>query len=317
MTRFILKRLGQLVPVLLGVTLAVFMLRQIIPGDAVDVQLGGTASQADRDALRESLGLDQNVFVQYLIYLAGIARGDLGHSSTYNAPVLGVLIERLGNTAIIAIPAVAIAAAVGIVVGVWASQKPNSIRDRSVTITVLILTSMPSFWLGMLLIILFSLQLGWLPVSGMASLVDGGGFADIARHAILPIATLAAWSLAVITRMTRTSMLGVLSNDYVRSAVARGLTRREVIYGHALPNAVPAVITVIGLQAGFQLSGAVLTETVFSWPGIGFAMASAISNRDMALLQGGILVIAVIFVIINFLVDVLYAMFNPKVKVNA
>ncbi|RGE23148.1 ABC transporter permease [Leucobacter sp. wl10] len=317
MTRFILKRLAQLVPVLLGVTLAVFLLRQIIPGDAVDVLLGGMASEDDRAALRDELGLNQNIFVQYLTYLWGLLRGDLGRSSTYNAPVLGVLVERLGNTAIIAVPAVVLASVVGVVAGVWASRKPNSFRDRSVTVSVLLLTSMPSFWLGMLLIMLFSLTLGWFPVSGMQSLIGGGGFADVLQHAILPILTLAAWSLAVITRMTRTSMLGVMSSDYVRSAVARGLAPRQVVYGHALPNALPAVITVIGLQAGFQLSGAVLTETVFSWPGIGFAMASAITNRDMALLQGGILFIAVIFVFINFFVDVLYAVLNPKVKVDA
>ncbi len=316
MTRFILNRLGQLIPVLIGVTIAVFLLRQIIPGDAVDVLLGGTASQEERDALRESLGLDKNLFVQYFTYLGNILQGDFGRSSTYNAPVLGVLIERLGNTAILAIPAVAIASVVGVTAGVWASRKPNSFRDRSITVSVLILTSMPSFWLGILLILFFGLQLGWLPVSGKQSLIGGGDFLDVARHALLPILTLAAWSLAVITRMTRTSMLGVLSSDYVRSSIARGLSKNQVVYGHALPNAIPAVITVIGLQAGFQLSGAVLTETVFSWPGIGFALAQAISNRDMELLQGGILMIAVIFVFINFFVDVLYAVFNPKVKVS-
>lgn len=315
MTGFILRRLGQLVPVLLGVLLAVFLLRQLIPGDAADVLLGGTASQQERDQLREQLGLDQNIFMQFFIYLGNVLQGDLGRSTTFNAPVLDVLIERLMNTAVIAVPAVTIASIIGVCAGVWASRKPNSFRDRSVTISVLLLTSMPSFWLGMLLILFFGLNLGWLPVSGMQSIIGGGGFLDILRHAILPTITLAAWSLAVITRMTRSSMLGVLSSDYVRSAIARGLPPGQVVFGHALPNALPAVITVIGLQAGFQLSGAILTETVFSWPGIGYALSQAISNRDMALLQGGILLIAVIFVAINFFVDVLYAVFNPKVKV--
>lgn len=316
MTRFILRRLAQLVPVLIGVTIAVFMLRQIIPGDAVDALLGGTATQAEREALREQQGLNDPLIVQYLTYLGNIFQGDLGRSTTYNAPVLDVILGRLGNTAILALPAVTIASTLGIVAGVWASRKPNSNRDRSITVTVLILTSMPSFWLGMLLILLFGVQLGWLPVSGMQSLVGGGGFLDILEHAILPVLTLSAWSLAAITRMTRTSMLGVMSNDYVRSSIARGLSSQQVVYGHALPNAIPAVITVVGLQAGFQLSGAILTETVFSWPGIGYALAQAIENRDMLLLQGGILLIAVIFVFINFFVDVLYAAFNPKVKVS-
>lgn len=316
MITFILKRLAQLIPVLLGVTLAVFLLRQIIPGDSVDSLLGGMASQEDREALREQLGLNANIFVQYFTYLGNIVQGDFGHSATYNAPVLGVLLERLLNTAIIALPAVLIASIVGVTAGVWASRKPNSLRDRSITVGALLLTSMPSFWLGMLLILLFGLKLGWLPVSGKESVIGGGDFFDVVKHAILPTLTLAAWSLAVITRMTRTSMLGVLSSDYVRSSIARGLSPQQVVYGHALPNAIPAVITVIGLQTGFQLSGAVLTETVFSWPGIGYAMAQAISNRDLVLLQGGILLIAVIFVFINFFVDVLYAVFNPKVKVS-
>lgn len=316
MKRFIVMRFAQLIPVLLGVTLAVFALRQIIPGDAVDALLGGSASQAERELLREQYGLNENILVQYFTYLGNVFQGDLGHSTTYNAPVLSVLIERMKNTAMIALPAVAIASVVGITAGVWASQKPNGFRDRSITVVVLLLTSMPPFWLGMLLILMFGVQLAWLPVSGMQSMVGGGSFIDVFTHAILPVLTLSAWSLAVITRMTRTSMLGEMSSDYIRASIARGLLPREVIYGHALPNAIPTVITVVGLQAGFQLSGAILTEKVFSWPGIGYALSQAIENRDMELLQGGILMIAVVFVLINFLVDVLYTAFDPRVKVG-
>jgi len=316
MSRFIFMRIVQLLPVLFGVTLAVFALGQIIPGDSVDALLGGSASQEEREMLRQQYGLDKNIVVQYVTYLGNVLQGDFGHSSTYNAPVLSVLMERILNTAIIAVPAVFIASVVGISAGVWASQKPDSTRDRLVTVIVLLFTSMPPFWLGMLLILLFGVQLGWFPVSGMESMVGGGGFFDVIRHAILPTLTLSAWSLAVITRMTRTSMLEVMSSDYIRTSIARGLLHRDVIYGHALPNAIPSVITVVGLQAGFQLSGAILTETVFSWPGIGYALSQAIANRDMELLQGGILLIAVIFVLINFLVDILYAAFNPKVKVS-
>lgn len=316
MSRFIFRRALQLIPVLIGVTLVVFLLRQVIPGDAIDAQLGGAASEAERIALRAELGLDQPWFLQYLAYLGRLLQGDFGASATYNAPVLEVLFERLGNTAVIAVPAVVIAAVLGVVAGVWSARKPNGLRDRATTVSVLVLTSMPSFWLGMILILLFGIWLRWLPVSGMESILGGGGVIDVARHAILPVLTLAAWSLAVITRMTRASMLGVLSSDYIRSATSRGLSTSSIVYRHALPNAMPAVITVIGLQAGFQLSGAVLTETVFAWPGIGYAMSQAITNRDMELLQGGILLIAVIFVFINFLVDVLYAVFNPKVQVS-
>lgn len=296
--------------------MAVFIMSQIIPGDAVDYQLGGSATQEDQDRLRQELGLNDNLALQYLRYLGNLVQGDFGQSVTYGEPALGVLLSRLGNTVILAVPAVILAAAVGITAGSWAARKPNSRRDRLVTVLVLFLTSMPSFWLGMILILIFGLTLRVAPISGMVSIVGGGGFLDVARHAVLPVITLAVWSVAIITRMTRASMLQTLGSDYVRTARSRGISERNVIYGHALGNAMPPVITVIGLQAGFLLSGAVLTETVFSWPGIGLAMSQAISGRDTALLQGGILLIAIIFVIINFVVDVLYAYFNPKIKIG-
>lgn len=296
--------------------MAVFIMSQIIPGDVVDYQLGGSATQEDQDRLREELGLNDNLALQYLRYLGNLVQGDFGQSVTYGEPALGVLLRRLGNTVILAVPAVILAAAVGISAGSWAARKPNSGRDRFVTVLVLFLTSMPSFWMGMVLILVFGLTLKVAPISGMVSIVGGGGFLDVARHAVLPVITLAVWSVAIITRMTRASMLQTLGSDYVRTARSRGIPERKVIYGHALGNAMPPVITVIGLQAGFLLSGAVLTETVFSWPGIGLAMSQAIISRDTALLQGGILLIAVIFVVINFIVDVLYAYFNPKIKIG-
>lgn len=310
------RRALQLIPVLFGVTLAVFLLSQIIPGDIVDVQLGATATEEEKQQLREQLGLNQNVLIQYLTYLGHLVQGDFGISSTYNEPAFGVLMSRMVNTVILAIPAVILAAIVGIAIGTWASLKPNSTRDRGLTLFVLFLTSMPSFWLGLLLILVFGLTLGWLPVSGMSSIVGGGGVVDVAAHAVLPVITLAAWSVAIIARMTRASMLDVLSSDYVRTARSRGIPDSRVLRGHALPNAMPPVITVIGLQAGFLLNGAVLTETVFGWPGIGLAMSQAIASRDIVLLQGGILIVAVIFVLINFVVDVLYAYFNPKIKLG-
>lgn len=316
MLRFTGKRALQLLPVIFGVTFAVFLLNQIIPGDIADVRLGGNASEAEKQALRDELGLDRNILVQYLMYFGKLLQGDLGISTTYHQPALDVLLSRLANTAVIAIPAVVVAAVVGIAFGSWAALKANSLRDRGLTVFVLILTSMPSFWLGLILILLFGLTLGWLPVSGMQSVRGGGGADDVLSHAVLPVITLAAWSVAVIARMTRASMLDVMGGDFVRTARSRGLSERRILYRHALPNAMPSVITVIGLQAGFLLSGAVLTETVFAWPGIGLALSQAITQRDTVLLQGGILLIAVIFVLINFLVDVLYAYFNPKIKLG-
>lgn len=314
MTRFLLNRVLQLVPVALGVTVVVFLLVQIIPGDVVDAQLGSQASGGEKSALRESLGLNQNIFVQYFAYLSNVVRGDLGISSTYHEPVTSILISRLGNTVILALPAVTIAAVFGILLGTAAALRQNGTLDRVVTISVLFVTSMPSFWLGMLLVIVFGVNLQWLPTSGMESIFGGGGFMDIASHAVLPVLTLSAWSLAVIARMTRSSMIESLKSDYVRSVRGKGVPERLVVAKHALPNALAPVITVVGLQAGFLLSGAVLTETVFAWPGIGFAMSQAIENRDTVLLQGGILFIAIIFVLVNFFVDVLYALLDPKLR---
>jgi peptide/nickel transport system permease protein len=248
--------------------------------------------------------------------IAQLAQGNLGHSYSLGLPVAQVLASRLANTAVLAIAATILASVVGIAAGTWAALKPGSARDRGLTVGVLFLNSLPPFWLGLILILLFGLELGLLPVSGMHSIVGGGGPLDLAAHMVLPTLTLAAWSLAVIARMTRSALLDVITSDYVRTARSRGIGATRVILRHALPNALPSVITVIGLQAGFLLSGAVLTETVFSWPGIGLALYQAIGARDLPLIQGGILLIALIFVLINFLVDALYAYTNPKVRLT-
>ncbi|MEV2258412.1 ABC transporter permease [Streptomyces anulatus] len=313
MLTFTLRRALHMLPVILGVTIATFGLGQIIPGDQASALLGPTASEADRQALREDLGLDQPAVSRYFTYLGSLFNGDLGRSLSFGRPVSEVLSDRLLNTLLLSGTAIVVAAVVGVAIGTWAAQKPGSPRDRSLTVGVLFFNSVPSFWFGLVLIIVFSLQLRMLPATGMTS-IGGGGALDVAAHMVLPVITLAAWSLAVIARMTRSSVLEVIGNDYVRTARSRGVGEFRVIVRHVLPNAMPSVITVIGLQAGFLLSGAVLTETVFSWPGIGLALHQAISARDIPLVQGGILVIAIAFVLINFLVDVLQAYFNPKIK---
>lgn len=316
MSTFIIHRALQLIPVILGVTLATFLLSQIIPGDVAGALLGPTATEEDRLLLREALGFDRPLVVQYGIYLENLLRGDLGQSFSFALPVWEILTARLANTAILAITATLLASLVGVAAGTWAALNPGSVRDRGLTVGVLLLNSMPPFWLGLVLILIFGLHLRLLPVSGMYSIIGGGGFFDLMAHMLLPAVTLAAWSLAVIARMTRTSLLDVINSDYVLTARSRGVSETRIILRHALPNAIPAVITVIGMQMGFLLSGAVLTETVFSWPGIGLAMYEAISARDIPLIQGGILLLAVIFVFINFAVDVLYAFFNPKIKLS-
>ncbi|MBM3573588.1 MAG: ABC transporter permease [Alphaproteobacteria bacterium] len=314
MLTFVAGRALQMIPVIFGVTLVTFLLTQIIPGDLADVLLGPTASEEARQQLRHALGLDRSVLVQYASYLAHLARADLGQSALFSLPVAEVLAGRLANTALLAICATVLASLVGIAVGIWVALKPGSSRDRGFTVIVLFLTSMPPFWLGLILILVFGLDLGLFPVSGMYAIVGGGDLGDLIAHMVLPTITLAAWSLAIIARMTRSSLLDVINADYIRTARSRGLSETRIVLRHALPNALPAVVTVIGLQAGFLLSGAVLTETVFSWPGIGLAMYQAISARDIPFIQGGILLLATIFVLINFAVDALYAYINPKIR---
>jgi peptide/nickel transport system permease protein len=316
MGSFILRRAAQLVPVLLGVTLATFLLVQIIPGDPTDVLLGPGASEEARQALRASMGLDRTLLVQYLTYLGHLLRFDLGQSLVFGEPVAEVVAERLGNTALLAMAAIVLASIVGVGAGAWAAVRPGSWRDRALGGGILILNSMPSFWLGLILILLGALRLRLLPSSGMYDEVDGGGVLDLAAHMLLPTLTLAAWSVAVIARITRSALLDVINQDYVRTARSRGLGEWRVVLGHALPNAMSSIVTVVGLQLGFLLSGAVLTETVFSWPGIGLAMYQAIGSRDLPLIQGGVLVLAVLFVVINFAVDVLYVYFNPRLKLR-
>ncbi|MEV7284379.1 ABC transporter permease [Streptomyces sp. NPDC093252] len=314
MLTFTLRRALQMIPVVLGVTIATFALGQIIPGDQATALLGPTSTEEDRQALRADLGLDEPALSRYFTYLGNLLGGDLGRSLSFGRPVSEVLSDRFLNTLLLSGTAIVVAALAGVAIGTWAAMKPGSLRDRGLTVGVLFLNSVPSFWFGLVLIVVFSLQLRMLPATGMTSIGGSGGFLDVAAHMVLPVLTLAAWSLAVIARMTRSAVLEVIGNDYVRTARSRGIGELRVVVRHVLPNAMPSVVTVIGLQAGFLLSGAVLTETVFSWPGIGLALHQAISTRDIPLVQGGILMIAVAFVLINFLVDVVQAYFNPKIK---
>ena len=311
---FAVRRALQILPVIIGVTIATFLLAKIIPGDPADMLLGATASEEAKETLRQSMGLYEPLYAQYLIYVGNLVQGDLGQSFTFAQPVSTVIADRLGNTALLAIAAIILAAIVGVAAGTWAALKPGSLRDQSLSVVVLFFNSMPSFWLGLVLIMIFGLNLRLLPVSGMQSVGGNDGILGLAAHMILPSITLAAWSLATIARMTRSSLLEVINSDYVRTARAKGMPEGRVILRHALPNAMPQIITVIGMQMGFLLSGAVLTETIFSWPGIGLAMYQAISTRDIPLIQGGILILALAFVLINFAVDLLYSYFNPKIK---
>jgi peptide/nickel transport system permease protein len=268
--------------------------------------LGEGAAPGQVEQLRHTLGLDQPLYMQYGHYLSQIVRGDLGQSFKFQAPVRDVIFERYPATLQLAYLALAVCAAIAIPAGVWAAYRRGSASDRAVSLFTLFGLALPNFALGPLLITLFSIKLGWLPVSGRGGVLNY----------ILPAATLGAALAAILTRMVRGSMLEELSSDYVRTARAKGLSTRTILFRHALRNALIPIITILGLQFGTLLAGTIVTETIFSWPGIGRLTVQAISSRDYPLLQGCILVIALSYVLVNLLTDVLYAVVDPRVRLS-
>jgi peptide/nickel transport system permease protein len=298
------RRLLLLVPTVLGVLTLVFLLVHIIPGDPVEVMLGETASRADLSQLRADLGLDRPLGEQYVRFLGGLARGDLGRSFFYRKPVLAVIGAALPATALLAAAALAVAVLIALPLGVLAAVRRDRPADRLALIGSLVGVSMPNFWLGPLLIILFSFRLGWLPVSGKEG----------AASLVLPALTLGTSLAAILVRMTRASMLDVLGEDYLRTARAKGVAERTVIARHALRNALLPVVTIVGLQFGALLSGAVITENVFAWPGVGTLLIQAITARDYPLVQGCVLVISLCYVTVNFLTDALYSVIDPRIR---
>ncbi|NLH50862.1 MAG: ABC transporter permease [Myxococcales bacterium] len=304
MIRYIGRRLLLLLPTMLGVATLVFFFLHLIPGDPVEVMLGETAEQADKDALRDSLGLNEPLPAQYGHFLAGLARGEVGQSFFYRKPVAEVLLERLPATLELAVAALTVALLISIPIGVVAAVKQYGAFDNLSMLVAMFGVSMPNFWLGPLLIWLFSLHAGWLPVGGREGLVS----------LVLPAVTLGAGMAAILSRMTRASVLEVLSEDFVRTARAKGLPPRTVLFKHVLRNALIPVVTVVGLQFGALLSGAVITENVFSWPGLGTLFIEAIQSRDYPLVQGCVLYISFGYVLINLLVDLLYAAIDPRIR---
>ena len=314
MSSLILRRLLMVVPVLFGVSVIVFLVISLIPGDPARAILGTFATPANVADVTHQLGLDKPLPVQYLIWIDNLFHGDLGRSYILHKPVVDEISAHLFPTLLLAGAALVLASVFGILFGIIAAVRQNGFADRLITLVVLVGISTPSFWLGMLFIFWFGVRLAWLPVGGMTDLFGGGGILDIARHLVLPAATLAAVAGAVLVRLTRGAMLDVLRQDYVRTARAKGLSERRVIYGHAFRNALVGIIPVIGLQAGFVLGGAVYIETVFQWPGIGRMLVSAISTRDILLVQGGVLVVASAYVLINLLTDLAQALLDPRIR---
>jgi ABC-type dipeptide/oligopeptide/nickel transport system permease component len=306
MTRHLLLRLLYTIPAIWLILTMVFLLVHVVPGDPVQQMLGEGARDADVQQLRHALGLDLPLHTQYARYLAGVLRGDLGRSFRFQTPVVGVVLQRYPATLQLAFAGLLVCVAIGIPAGVLAAHRRGRAADHAVGFFTLLGLSIPSFALGPLLILLFSIVLGWLPVSGRA------GFASM----ILPAITLGVALAAILTRMVRSSMMEELSSDYVRTARAKGLSEFAVLFRHAFRNALIPIITILGLQFGTLLAGTIVTESIFSWPGIGRLTVQAISARDYPLLQGCILAISISYVLVNFLTDIVYALVDPRIRLQ-
>ena len=304
MVSYILRRIVMLIPVLFGVTLVSFSLLHLVPGDPAEVLGGQEATKADIDRIRKEYGLDQPLVVQYARFVGNAVRGDLGISIQSRHPVRELLLQRLSFTLQLALASVLVAAALGLLAGIISSTRQYSFFDTASMLGALFGISMPIFWLGLLLILVFAAKLQWLPSGGTGSI----------RHLILPAIALGSASAAVIARMPRASMLEVNRQDYIRTARATGYRERVVIFRHALKNAMIPVLTVFGLEFGSMLGGAVLTETVFSLPGIGRLLVEGIFARDYPVVQGAMILVASTFVLVNLLTDVAYAFFDPRIR---
>ncbi len=314
MTAYIARRLLAAIPVLFGLSLIVFLIMAMIPGDPATAILGSFATPENVERLNRDLGLDKSLPQQYLIWLGNIFHGDFGRSYTLNRPVLDEVLERFSATLILAGTALVLCSLFGLLAGVVSAVRQYGWTDRIVTLLVLIGISTPSFFLGLLLILFFAVKVRWFPASGMYAIYGGGDLADLAHHLFLPAITLAVVATGVIARLTRTAMLEVLRQDYIRTARAKGVTERRVIWKHAFKSALVSVIPVIGIQAGFLLGGAVYVETVFQWPGIGSMLVNAISTRDLLLVQGGVLVVAAAYVLFNLAADVVQTLLDPRLR---
>jgi len=304
MLQYIIKRLLSTIPVLFGISLLLFFMLRMLPGDPAQVLAGQMASPEDIKIIRHQLGLDRPIIVQYGLFLSRLVRFDLGRSARTQNPVINEVWARLPNTVLLAVAAITLACLFGIPAGIISATRPYTWIDYLFTSMALFGISMPVFWLGLMLVVIFSVVLQWLPAGGTGSW----------KHIILPSFTLAAFVVAFITRMTRASMIEALSQDYTTTARSKGLKERVVIVKHALKNALIPIITVVGLQFGLLLGGAVLTETVFAWPGVGRLIVDSILARDYPVIQGTILIFGLLYILVNLFVDMIYAFIDPRIR---
>jgi peptide/nickel transport system permease protein len=304
MLNYLIKRLLSTIPVLLGISLLLFFMLRLLPGDPAQVLAGQMATPQEIENIRRQLGLDRPIYEQYVTYLSRLARFDLGRSARTQNPVTEEIWARLPNTLLLAVVAITLACLLGIPAGIISAVRPYSWIDYLVTTSALFGMSMPVFWLGLMLVVVFSVILKWLPAGGTGSW----------QHVILPSVTLAAFVVAFISRMTRSAMLETLAQDYTTTARSKGLKERVVVIKHALKNAMIPIITVVGLQFGLLLGGAVLTETVFAWPGLGRLIVDSILARDYPVIQGAILIFGLLYIMVNLVVDLIYALVDPRIR---
>ncbi len=334
MIGFIIRRTLVVIPTLLGVTIIIFSMLAITPGDPAELLLGERATQESLDAMREYLGLNKPLYFQYWMFLKRVARFDLGETIWTRQKVSIEIMDRFPATIELALAAMIISSFLGVLLGIISAAKQYSWFDYASMLGSLFGVSMPVFWLGLMLMLVFSLTLGWFPMSGrlgvdidqkvitnfflLDSILTGNwaAFKDAVMHLALPAMALSTIPLAIVARMTRSSMLEVLRQDYIKTARAKGLSEVKVVLKHALRNGLIPVVTVVGLQFGILLGGAILTETVFAWPGVGKWLFDGVVKRDYMVIQGGSLLVATVFVFVNLIVDVLYAVINPRISVK-
>ncbi|WP_027706793.1 ABC transporter permease [Zooshikella ganghwensis] len=316
MLTYIGYRLLAITPVLLGLSLLVFLVMALIPGDPATAILGNFATPENVARLNQQLGLDKSLAEQYFIWLSHLVQGDWGRSYSLNRLVLDEVLERFHATLILAGAAWLLCSVFGLLAGVIAAVRQYSWIDKIVTFVVLVGISMPAFWLGLLLIMLFAVEWQWLPASGMYAIYGGGDIRDLLTHLVLPALTLSIVAMGVVARLTRSAMLEVLRLDYIRTARAKGLKEHRVVFRHALKAALVNIIPVMAIQAGFVLGGAVYIETVFQWPGIGRMLVNAIASRDILLVQGGVLMVATAYVLFNLCADIAQHALDPRLRLR-
>ena len=314
MLRFLGHRLLGVLPVMFGVSVVIFILMHLAPGDVATVLLGPQATEVAKTELRHALGLDLPLPLQYAKWLSRTALGDFGTSIATQISVASLVLPRFANTVVLTLASLLLSIVLGYTVGFFAALRAGSVLDRTTMTVTLLFGSTPPFWLGLILVLLFAIRLRWLPVSGMVDMSGDGGRFDVLRHLVLPAVTTALGPAAIITRMVRSSVREALDRPHVRVARAKGVPRGRLLRRHVILNALPPVVTITGLQLGYLLGGALLTEVVFAWPGLGALLYDSITARDMPVVQATTLLIALTFVLVNILVDVINVLLDPRLR---